>query len=76
MISDLESSYKRLRSESDTLTARIAVAEESLEALTTELTDKFHCSTVDEAVALSAKLDAARKQLEKQIEDTLASVLN
>ena len=76
MISDLESNYKRLRAENDTITARIDVAQETLASLTTELTEKFHCSTVDEATALCKKLDVAMQSLEKQIEATLASVLD
>lgn len=76
MISDLESSYKRLRAENDTITARIDVAQETLASLTTALTDKFHCGTVEEAIALRKKLESAKQQLETQIEDTLASVLN
>ena len=74
MIADLESSYKRIRAEQDILTARINVANETLEALNAELLDKFHSASVEEANVLYKKLEAAKQQLETQIEDTLREV--
>lgn len=76
MISDLESSYKKLRAQNETLSARIEVAEEKLAELYKDLNDTFNCKTLEEAEALRKKLEAAKSQLEKQIEESLASVLH
>ncbi len=76
MITDLENTYKKLHAENATLQGRIDAANEAVDALMAELEQTFHCSTIDEALALQAKLQAARDKVAKSIEDSLASVLN
>lgn len=75
-ISDLETSYKQLRTQNETITARRDVALETLAGLTTELKETFNCDSLEEAEALKKKLEGIKIQLATKIESSLASVLN